>query len=107
MALLIDYLVEKRLLEVEAQRDGAHDIHMQIVAGLVEAEHRFLEPRCVTLLRPLVFPSRVPIAPDFHALLVVRCLSTKLSNFTGVGRLCDTLATDGDVTAVGARILPC
>lgn len=47
---------------------------------LVEIEDECLEPGNVRLLRPHVLPGTVPVATDFHRLLVVWSRSAKSRN---------------------------
>ena len=72
MALLVNLLIEERLVQVQPERDSTHDIYMKIMACLIEVQHGLLEARCIDLLRPLVLPSLVPVSSDFHALFEVR-----------------------------------
>lgn len=107
MALLVNLLVEEGLLEIEPKGDGAHHIHMEIVARLVEVQRGLLEAWSVAFLRPLVFPGLIPVTADLHALFEVGSLGTQLSDFVRVGRLGNTFTADPDIAPVRAGILPC
>jgi hypothetical protein len=51
-------------------------------------------------LRPLVFPHRIPVAPNLHRLLGIRGFLAKRSNLSGVSRLGNTLASNFDIASV-------
>ena len=106
MVLLVDLVVEERLLQVKAQRDRAHDEGVQLVARLEELEHRLTEAGRGALLRPAVLPRLVPVAADLHGLLEVGRLGAQLGDLVRVGGLCDALAPDAYVAAVRAGVFP-
>ena len=106
MVLLVDLVVEERLLQVKAERDCAHDEGVQLVARLEELEHRLAEAGGGALLWPAILPRLVPVAADLHGLLEVGRLGAQLGDLVRVGGLGDALAPDADVAAVRAGVFP-
>lgn len=67
--------VEPGLVDSEADGDGAHDLDVQLLAAVVEGEHRLLEPDQLAPLLffgPVVRVAGLALAPDLEALLQIR-----------------------------------
>lgn len=107
MVLLVNLVLKEHLVEVEPDRDRAHDESVQVVARLEELQHRLAEAGSGALLRPAVLPGRVPVTPNLHGFLEVGRLGAQRGDLVRVGGLGDALATNLHVTTVCTGVLPC
>ena len=96
--------VRAAVLQAHAQGDGAHHLHVQVLAGQEERLHGAGEVYAgrVELVGPSVRGVRHTFSPDLHRLLEVGVAGPEGEDLRRVGGLGDFLAAEGHVAAVGS-----
>jgi hypothetical protein len=104
----IGILIEPGIVNAQAHRDGAHDLHVEALALLEEAQHDVLEHLALVVkaVRPLVGQAGLVVAADLEALLQVRDRGAQGLDVALLGQLRHLLAARRRVSPVRLRGRP-